>query len=200
MTAGLHAPIGANALHVAIDMQVLFDSHPDWGVADLRRILPQVLRLAKARPDRTICTRFVPPERPEDAAGSWRRYYQYWRTATLDRAGAAAVDLVPELAALNIVGLIDKTGYSAYSSPDFVPLLLARRIDTLILSGVETDVCVWSTALNAIDQGLRVVIARDAVTSGDLSAHEAMLHIAAARFGQQIDLVSTDEILADWTA
>jgi nicotinamidase-related amidase len=200
MTTGLHAPIGPHALHVAIDMQVLFDSHPDWGVADLRRILPQVLRLTRAQPMRTICTRFVPPERPEDAAGSWRGYYQHWRTATLDRAGAAAVDLVAELAEIKIGGVIDKTGYSAYSSPDFVPLLLARDIDTLILSGVETDVCVWSTALAAIDHGLRVVIASDAVTSGDLSTHAATLHIAAARFGQQIELVDTDEILADWTA
>lgn len=200
MTTGLHAPIGSQALHVAIDMQVIFDSHPEWGVADLRRILPQVLRLTKAQPSRTICTRFVPPHRPEDAAGSWQRYFQYWRTATLDQAGIAAVDLVAELAALKIAGVIDKTGYSAHSSADFAPLLRQRDIDTLILSGVETDVCVWATALTAIDQGLRVVIARDAVTSGDLSAHQAILHIAAERFGQQVDLASTDEILADWTA
>ncbi|HVI91745.1 MAG TPA: cysteine hydrolase [Dongiaceae bacterium] len=198
MSAGLHSGIGANALHVVIDMQELFDSHPDWGVADLRRILPQVLRLAQAHPHHTAYTRFVPPRSPEEAAPSWQRYYRFWRNATLDRTGPQAVDLVPELAALPTAGVIDKGGYSAYSSPDFMLLLQRYSADTIIFSGVETDVCVWATVLAAIDHGLRVIIAKDAVTSGDLKAHEMVLQLAAERFSQQIELASIDEILAAW--
>jgi nicotinamidase-related amidase len=167
-------------------------------MADLRRILPQVLRLAAARPVQTYCTRFIPAGRAEDAVGIWQRYYRHWQSATLDRAGRGAVELVPELAALPIAGLIDKPGFSAHSSPDLLPLLRQREIDTLVLSGVETDVCVWATAMTAIDQGLRVVIAKDAVASGDLAGHEAILRLAAERFGLQIDLASVDEILAGW--
>ncbi|HWU00552.1 MAG TPA: cysteine hydrolase [Terriglobales bacterium] len=198
MSAGLHSGIGAKALHVVIDMQELFDSHPDWGVADLRRILPQVLRLASAYPQRTLYTRFVPPHSPEEAAPSWQRYYHFWRNATLDRTGLKAVDLVPELAALPTAGVIDKGGYSAYSSPDFAPLLQRLGADTLIFSGVETDVCVWATVLAAIDHGLRVIIATDAVTSGDIKAHEMVLQLAADRFSQQIELARVDEICAAW--
>ncbi|MET1025912.1 MAG: isochorismatase family cysteine hydrolase [Dongiaceae bacterium] len=198
--SGLHSPIGSSALHVVVDMQVIFDSHPDWGVANLRRILPAVRRLSLARPDRTICTRFVPPRRAEDAVGCWRRYFDHWKTATLDQAGTTAVELVPELAVLPLAGIVDKPGYSAYSSPDLAPLLQRRQIETLILSGVETDVCIWATALSAIDHGLRVIIARDAVTSGDMGAHEASLRIAATRFDQQIELATVDEILAAWPA
>jgi nicotinamidase-related amidase len=198
MSAGLHSGIGARALHVVIDMQELFDSHPDWGVADLRRILPQVLRLATAHPRRTVYTRFVPPHSPEEAAPSWQRYYRFWRNATLDRSGPQAVDLIPELAALPMAGVIDKAGYSAYSSADFAPLLRRLGADTLIFTGVETDVCVWATVLAAIDHGLRVIIATDAVTSGDLKAHEMTLRLAADRFAQQIELASIDEILAAW--
>ncbi len=198
MTEGLHAPIGAGALHVAIDMQVIFDNHPEWGVADLRRILPAVLRLAEARPAQTIATRFVPARNPEAAPVSWQRYFRHWQSATLDRAGEDVVNLVPELLALPLAGVIDKPGYSAYSGADFASLLQRHGTDTLILSGVETDVCVWATALSAIDGGQRVVIVRDAVTSGDLAAHEAILHIAAERFGHQIDLATVDEVLASW--
>jgi len=200
MTSGLHAPLGRSALHLVIDMQVIFDSHPEWGMADLRRILPQVQRLTKARPGQTYCTRFIPAHRAEDAIGIWQRYYRHWQSATLDQAGLGAVELVPELAALPIGGLIDKPGFSAHSSPDLAPLLKRRGIDTLVLSGVETDVCVWASAMTAIDQGLRVVIASDAVASGDLQGHQAILHLAAERFGLQIDLASVDEILAGWTA
>ncbi len=197
---GLCGPIGPAALHVVIDMQVIFDDHPDWGVADLRRILPVVRRFALAKPDRTVCTRFVPPRRAEDALGCWQRYFQHWRTATLDQAGATAVNLVAEMAALPLAGIIDKPGFSAYSSANFAPLLQRWQIDTLILSGVETDVCVWATALSAIDHGLRVVIARDAVTSGDIGAHDTTLRLAAERFGQQVELATVDEILAAWPA
>jgi nicotinamidase-related amidase len=198
MTTGLHAPLGRTALHLVIDMQVIFDDHPDWGMADLRRILPQVLRLTEAHPDRTFCTRFIPADRAETALGIWQRYYRHWQSATLDRAGLGAVELVPELAGLPIAGLIDKPGFSAHSSPDLLPLLRQRDIDTLVLSGVETDVCVWATAMTAIDQGLRVVIAKDAVASGDPAGHQAILRLAAERFGLQIDLASVDEILAGW--
>ena len=183
---------------VVIDMQVLFDSHPDWGVADLRRILPQVLRLAKVRPEHTVCTRFVPPVRPKDAAAGWQRYYHYWRNATLDRAGTGAIELVGELAALPIAGLVDKSGYSAHSSPDFAPLLQQRGVKTLILSGVETDVCVWATALDAVDAGFFVVLARDAMTSFSVEAHAATLDVIAPRFAPQLFVMDSATLDAAW--
>ena len=195
---GLHSPLGASALHVVIDMQVLFDSHPDWGCPDLRRILPAVERLAQARPGRTVCTRFVPARDAASAVGCWQRYYRHWHGATLEQAGEAAVELVPELAALPLAGIIDKGGYSAYSSPDFVPLLDRLGAETLILSGVETDVCVWATVLSAIDDGRRVIIATDAVASGNRETHDATLRIAADRFDLQIELATVDDILAAW--
>ena len=43
--------------------------------------------------------------------------------------------------------------------------LMRRHSGTLILTGAETDVCVLSAALGAIDHGYRVIIAEDAVCS-----------------------------------
>ena len=105
---------------------------------------------------------------------------------------------MPELAALPLAGIVDKAGYSAYSSADFAPLLDRLGADTLILSGVETDVCVWATVLSAIDDGRRVIIATDAVASGNRDTHDATLRIAADRFDLQIELATVDEILAAW--
>src|SRR4051812_42370908 len=45
-------------------------------------------------------TRFVPPERPEETAGAWRRYYEHWRHMTSDRLNPRLIELVPPLAAL----------------------------------------------------------------------------------------------------
>ena len=38
--------------------------------------------------------------------------------------------------------------------------------DTLIFTGVETDVCVLATAIGAIDRGYRTILISDAMASG----------------------------------
>jgi len=50
--------------------QTLFAERTDWHVPWLERVLPTGTRLSEARRERTVFTRFVPPERPEDAAGA----------------------------------------------------------------------------------------------------------------------------------
>jgi nicotinamidase-related amidase len=92
--------------------------------------------------------------------------------------------------------VFDKPGFSAYSSPDFTAVL--EDIDTLIISGVETDVCVWATALDAIDAGLFVALAKDAMTSGSLEAHTAILDVIARRYDQQILVMDAAELEAVW--
>jgi hypothetical protein len=42
-------------------MQTLFAERTDWHVPWLERVLPTVMRLAKARRERSVFTRFVPP-------------------------------------------------------------------------------------------------------------------------------------------
>ena len=78
---------------------------------------------------------------------------------------------------------------------------LARRgTETLILSGVETEVCVLATALDAVDRGLHVVLATDALTSGSAAGHSAALEAVYPRFDQQIESATTAAILAAWPA
>ena len=74
----------------------------------------------------------------------------------------------------------------------------ADRLD-LVFSGVETDICVLGSVLDAVDRGYRVVIASDAVTSSDLASHEATLGRICRRFDVQIELATTEEVLAAWS-
>lgn len=65
----------------------------------------------------------------------------------------------------------------------------------MILSGAETDVCVLSTALGAVDHGYRVVIAADAVCSYSDVGHDALLTLFRERFSQQISIAPVAEII-----
>ena len=94
--------------------------------------------------------------------------------------------------------IVDKAEHSAFAAPSFQRR--AARVGTLVLSGVETDVCVLATALDAIDAGLRVIIAGDAVASSSEAGHRASLEAVLPRFDQQVEIVTVAAILDGWLA
>lgn len=91
-----------------------------------------------------------------------------------------------------------KTIFTRFLPPD--RLLSRRPTTTLIVTGVETDVCVLASVLGAVDRGFRTIIAADAVCSSADETHDAMLAFYSTRFSEQIELAETAEILENWTA
>jgi hypothetical protein len=63
-------PLNFRTVHLYIDTQTLFAERTDCHVPWLERILPEVVRLAEARRNRSLFTRFVLPGQPEEAAGA----------------------------------------------------------------------------------------------------------------------------------
>ena len=76
-------------------MQSLFRREDDWHAPWMARVLPVVERIAGALPERTVFTRFIPPRGPEEGGGTWRRYYDRWRSMTLAALPPEQIDLVP---------------------------------------------------------------------------------------------------------
>ena len=73
-----------------------------------------------------------------------------------------------------------------------------RDIDSLIIAGAETDVCVLAAALDAVDFGYRVVLATDALGSSSDASRYVLLTLYRNRFGQQIEMAASETILASW--
>lgn len=193
----LFGPIPGAALHLVVDMQEMFRSHPDWGTEAVTRIIPPIQRLLTARPDNAYFSRFIPPQRAEHASGAWQRYYRRWSSVTLDNLDPGQVDIVPELRPW-AKHVADKTGYSAMANPLLRQAAIAHSDHCLILSGVETDVCVLSTAMEAIDAGLRVILAIDALASSSAACHDRALAILHDRLDEQVELAKVDDILVAW--
>ncbi|MGU3538606.1 cysteine hydrolase family protein [Methylobacterium sp. A54F] len=180
-------------------MQRMFAERTDWFTPWMERVTPRVARIAEAHPERTLFTRFVPAAHPGEGRGTWRGYYERWASMTRERLAPGLVDLVPELARfVPPAEVVDKAYYSPWLGTDLDGRLRDRRADTLIVTGGETDVCVLSAVLGAVDLGYRVVIVTDALCSSCDEAHDALMTMYRTRYGQQVETVSSDAVLAAW--
>jgi nicotinamidase-related amidase len=193
-------PVDRSALHVAVDMQRLFGEDSPWQVPSFFDIVPAIRRIGESHTERTLFTRFLTPASVDETRGTWRRYYERWPSVTLEQMPAEMLELVPALAPLAAPERIcDKTTFSGFTSGGLEEAVRGRGADTLVLTGVETDVCVLATALAAVDRGLRVIIVADAVTSASSTCHEATLEMLRSRYGEQIEVTSVEHLLAAWT-
>ena len=94
--------------------------------------------------------------------------------------------------------VIDKPAYSAFSNPGLASLLVDKKVGTVVISGAETDVCVLSTVLSAVDLGFRIVIVEDALCSSSDIGHDALMTMYRTRFHGQVDLVTAEELAQFW--
>jgi nicotinamidase-related amidase len=195
----LPIPLTERTVHLCVDVQRLFSADGPWPTPWMDKVLPVVAALASRHPERTVFTRFVPPERPEQMPGVWRRYYTRWRVATRDVLPPELLELMPPLAALcPPATIIDKTRYSAFAEPGLITHLRRRETDTLIVSGSETDVCVLATVLDAVDIGYRVIVVRDAICSSSDEGHEMLMRLYHTRYTEQIETADAETILGRW--
>ena len=192
-------PLEPGTVHLCIDMQRLFAEGTPWHTPWLGRVLPKIVLLAERAASDTIFTRFVPPTRPSQARGAWRRYYERWRNVTGERIDPSLLELVAPLQRLvPPAAVVDKTVYSAFRAPGLAALLAARRCRGLVITGGETDVCVLATALDAVDRGYRVVLPIDGLCSSQDLTHDALITLYRCRFGQQIECTTIGEALEAW--
>src|SRR4029079_17433022 len=77
--------------------------------------LPVVSGICARYRERTVFTRFVTPEKPEDRRGQWQGYFTKCQCATRGNLASGALDIVPELARYSPPALVvDKPAYSAF--------------------------------------------------------------------------------------
>lgn len=71
----LRGTLGESALHLCLDMQRLFSQDGPWPTPWMERVLPVAAALAERHPERTVFTRFIPQEHPQQMPGMWQWYY-----------------------------------------------------------------------------------------------------------------------------
>jgi nicotinamidase-related amidase len=174
----------------------MFSENTDWRTAWMPRVVPKVIRLVEVVPSRTVFTRFIPPETSEGMPGSWQRYYRRWHNMTRAELDPALLELVPELDRfVPPARLFDKAVYSPWADGRLQQMLSSLHVDTLVISGAETEICVLATVLGAVDLGYRLIIATDAICSSADPTHDAMMEIYHSRYGMQVETAESAQLL-----
>ena len=136
------------------------------------------------------------PDHGSDS-GPWlaQRRRSTYSSDVLCMAGTDGADFIDELAPRDGELVVYKHRYSAFKGTDLDMVLRARGIETVVTSGVSTNVCVESTLRDAFETGYYVCVPSDATASWDMSLHDATLQTVTHRFGL---VTTTAEIETVW--
>jgi nicotinamidase-related amidase len=148
-----------------------------------------LLQVAHERRIPVIFTTVVYDEPDAKDAGIWGLKMKGSVTLV---AGSEAVKVDPRLDMRPDDILLAKKYASCFFGTDLVARLNSRRIDTLIIAGCTTSGCVRATAVDAVQNGFRPMVVREAVGDRSAAAHAQSLFDLNAKYA---DVVSLDETL-----
>ena len=105
----------------------------------------------------------------------------------------AAMELVPEAGFRPGDLLVAKRQWGAFYGTDLDQHLRRRRITTIVLGGIATNIGVESTARAAHERAYELVLAEDAMTSLSADAHAFSIQTIFPRLGR---VRTTEQIIA----
>ena len=97
--------------------------------------------------------------------------------------GERGHDIIEALAPRKGEPVVDKPGKGAFYATDLHLILQNRDIETLIVCGVTTEVCVHTTVREANDRGFRCLVPGDCCASYFPEFHEVGLRMIKAQGG-----------------
>jgi nicotinamidase-related amidase len=202
---------------VVVDMQYT-DAHPEHGLGRVfatvdparvayyfarlqETVIPNIRRLLevfRAQRLRVIYLTLGPVlEDGSDLSPSFRRRYRLEEETLGVRVtyprGTREHAILDEIAPRPGELVVNRTANSAFNASDIDRLLRNLEVQTLVVTGVGTDVCVETTARDAVDRGYNCVVVDDACATLDEKSHDAALLAFAKWFGR---VANTREVMA----
>jgi ureidoacrylate peracid hydrolase len=201
----------ASAALIIVDMQNDF-VHPDGTFAHVAReqpeakidmpflmgTVPQVKRLVAAFRDAGRPVVYVAHVLKADYSDA---QFPYWRVMrgsqshnrTFITEGTWGAKIVEELAPQDGEHIVVKKGFGGFSNTPLDTILRNMNINTCVVTGVTTCVCVSTTVRGGNEHNYNMVIVSDGVAEVHRDTHDAELKTMQRVFA---DVKTTDEVMA----
>jgi nicotinamidase-related amidase len=141
--------------------------------------LPIVYTRFLAGPDRRLLWEFSPKLAPPILAchaGHKRFYVDIHKTLE-------GIEIIDELVPNPEDIIVDKLGYGAFHGTKLDEIFRQRAVESLIVTGTVTQICVEETAREAFHYGYKTTLVSDAVSSYLPDLHAAVLKNFSLKFG-----------------
>ncbi|NMO95176.1 cysteine hydrolase family protein [Paenibacillus lemnae] len=191
----------SNTAVIVVDVQNDY-CHPDGAlpltgadISGVKEMMPNLHRLLKQAREEDVPVIFIQTfhERATDS--------EAWTTRSAGRSagvcrtgswGAQFYEVSPEKEDI----IVNKHRYSAFVNTRLDSVLHTLKTETLIITGVSTNVCVESTARDGFMRDYNIVLVHDACASYSKKAHDMTLENIEGYFGK---VTSADGIIQSWT-
>ncbi len=113
--------------------------------------------------------------------------------------GSPTAELHPALDVTPEDLIVDKTRYGAFHATDLAERLRHRGIDTVVISGIATNICCETTAREAAQHDFRVVVLSDGTATKEMngvSAHD-LQKATLASLGMVFAQIATIDAVVD---
>ena len=107
--------------------------------------------------------------------------------------GTKGSEIIPELKPESADIVIEKRWYGGFPNTGLPEILKKMGIDTLIFTGVSTDICIQNDVAFAYFSGFDTIVLRDSTASIDEEAHEYALKYMKNIYGT--DITTSDRVL-----
>jgi ureidoacrylate peracid hydrolase len=196
----------ARTAFVIIDMQNAFVA--PGGVIEVpasREIVPNINRMAEACREVGALVIWIRSHHPK-AGADWRNFFDHFVRPERQLSAAQALSddaptshFYPEMDIRVEDFIVIKNRYSCFipGSSSLERLLRSQQRDTIILAGTKTNICVESTARDAMMLDFRVTVLSDATCTLSAAEHQASLDVMIQEFA---DIMVVDDVIAELRA
>jgi ureidoacrylate peracid hydrolase len=155
------------------DKRDVFGWPPIWRLGEVVEECRQLLAAGRAAGMPVIYTRAVPRPDGADAMPSIRRLLASTAggAAAMASRGGAPSEIMDEVTPVPGDIVIDKRRWDAFHFTELEPVLRNLRVQRLIIAGLQTNVCVETTARTAMMRNFEVAVPEDAVSTDGIPLH-----------------------------
>jgi len=100
--------------------------------------------------------------------------------------GSRGAEIIDELKPKKGDFRVLKRKYSAFQGTDLDMLLRELKVDTLVLAGVVTDICIQHTAADAFYRGYKIIVPKDCVEAVDAPTQKAAIKFLIKAYGTNV--------------
>jgi len=143
------------------------------------RRIPVLYTKFIAGPRRTLIWEWSPVLAPPTCC-CWKGHRRYYEDVARE---LDCSDVIDEIYPVPDEPVIEKFGYGAFHNTNLDALLRAHHVESLLVTGTVTNICVDETAREAFKYGYKTTIVADAVSSFTPDLHDSALRNFAMKFG-----------------